>query len=130
MQQTLLPWLSIVMLAMVPTAAIGGADLEAWIETTVQGQVLFVSPKAKAKAQSAQVVRYELVSRKTGTAGTSDSRQAGTKSVACCETVSLAALRLSVAPDDMYTLTLRIYFGSDLVAQDEVVYPPGRETGK
>jgi len=115
------------LIAALAAACVHAADLQAWIDTEIRDGMLQILPKVKS--QASVVVRYELDAKKSGAAGRSESRQGGTKSIACCEPASLALLRLSVTPEDVYTLTLRVFVGSDLVAQDEIVYPPGRDAG-
>ena len=101
------------------------ADIEAWIDTQEQGGMLEVTPKVRV--QNPRAIRYELSAQRTGSAGTSSSRQAGARAVTCCEPVSLAALRLSFAPSDAYELVLRIYVNNELAAEAEVSYPPASQ---
>lgn len=101
------------------------ADIEAWIDTDVQDGILQAVPKIKVASPLA--IRYELSAKKTGTAGTSSTRQSGARSIACCDPVSLATLRLSVGSADVYTLSLIVYVGNEVATQVELRYPPAKE---
>lgn len=120
-------WMDLALIAALAAPGVNAAELQAWIDTEIRDRTLQVSPKVKS--QVTEVVRYELNSVKSGAAGRSETRQNGTRSIACCEPASLATLRLSVTPEDVYTITLRVFVGSDLVAKDEIVYPPGHAAG-
>jgi hypothetical protein len=101
------------------------ADIEAWIDTDVQDGILQAVPKVKVA--SPLTIRYELSAKKSGTAGTSSTRQSGARPIACCDPVSLATLRLSVGPADVYTLSLVVYVENEVAAQVEIRYPPAKD---
>jgi hypothetical protein len=105
--------------------SINAAEIEAWIDTEVQDGILQAVPKVRA--QNPKTIRYELSAKRTGTAGTSSTRQSGTRAIACCDPAALATLRLSVGSSDAYTLTLRVYADDELAAEVEVKYPPAKD---
>ncbi len=92
-------------------------EMEAWIDMELQNGVLLAKPMVRS--QSPQKIRYEMSAKRTGTAGTSSTRQSGTQSVACCEDVSLSTLRLNLAADDACTLHLTVRVEDKIVAEVE-----------
>ena len=112
-------------LLLTTASVITAADLEAWIDTDVQDGNLQAAPKVRVA--NPLTIRYELSAKRTGTAGTSSTRQSGTRAIACCDPVTLATLRLSVGSADAYTLSLLVYVGNEVAAQVEVRYPPAKD---
>ena len=112
---------SLAALLVMAGTATRAADLEAWIDTDAKDGILQAVPKIRVA--NPVTIRFELSAKKTGGAGTSSTRQAGTRAVACCDPVSLSTLRLSAGPADTYTLSLIVYVGNDVAAQVEVRYP-------
>jgi Thin aggregative fimbriae synthesis protein len=104
-------------LLLMAAMATRAADLEAWIDMEVRDGMLLATPKVKV--QSTQTLSYELSAQKKGPAGTSSTRQAGTKTVACCEPVPLATLRLNVVPADACSLSLVVRVDDVVVARVE-----------
>lgn len=115
--------LASLLFAMVPS--IDAMDLEAWIDTEMKDGALRATPKVRV--QSPRTIRYELSAKKTGNAGSSSTHQAGTLAIACCDPVSLATLRLSIASADTYTLTLIVYVDDQIAARVEVPYPLAKD---
>lgn len=114
-------FLGLMLPTLVSAASVSAADHRVWIETSVDTGRLLVVPQIEAG--HAAVLDYELISAKTGKAGRSSSSQAGSVRLAQGETRSLSRLRLSVAGEDQYLLSLRVYEDGELVAEDAVSYP-------
>jgi hypothetical protein len=106
---------------LVSVAQASAGDHRAWIETSVEDDRLLAVPQIEGGHDA--MLDYELISTKAGKAGRSSSTQAGSVRVGQGETRSLTRLRLSVASTDTYLLSLRVYEGGELVAEDSVSYP-------
>ncbi len=69
------------------------------------------------------VLRYRMISKKAGRAGTSQSSQSGTFKIAAGQEQSLSKLSLGVSAADQYEIELKVFKDRELVAQDSVSYP-------
>ena len=110
---------------MLPTlfsvAQANAGEHRVWIETSVDDGRFLAVPQIEAGHGA--LLDYELISTKVGKAGRSNSSQAGSVRLGEGETRSLTRLRLSVAAEDEYILSLRVYENGKLVAEDAVRYP-------
>ena len=106
---------------LVSAAPADAGDHRVWIETTLDAGRLVVVPQIEAG--HAANLDYELISAKIGKAGRSNSSQSGSLRLDRGETRSLSRLRLSVTEEDRYILSLRVYEGGNLIAEDVVNYP-------
>lgn len=91
------------------------------IDSSVHDGKLTIVPYAAAPAGSR--LRYEMVSGKEGGAGKSSTRQSGTVQVGESGSARLAILSLGVNPQDRYTVTVKLFDGRTLVAEDKLEYP-------
>jgi hypothetical protein len=91
------------------------------ITTEIDGDRLNVVPYVEAS--EAATLRYEMVSRKDGPAGSSASRQTGSIQVVCCAPKAASRLMLRVRPEDRYTITVRLFAGDRQVAEQTIRYP-------
>jgi hypothetical protein len=92
------------------------------IESTVERGQLTVSPEVTGPSGAA--LRYELVSSKTGGAGKSTTRQSGRVGLGPGGQAKLATLRLGVGPKDRYAITVTVFDGKAVVAEESLSYPP------
>jgi hypothetical protein len=91
------------------------------IKTTSKDGLQTVVPYLEA--QAAATLRYRLVSTKSGKAGRSVTSQEGTVEAACCLPQPLATLKLSVAPSDHYVISVTLFDGSNIVAEETIRFP-------
>jgi Rieske Fe-S protein len=91
------------------------------IQTTSKDGLQTVVPYLEAR--SAATLRYRLVSTKSGKAGHSVTSQEGTVEAACCAPQPLATLKLSVAPSDHYVISVTLFDGSNIVAEETIRFP-------
>ncbi|MEN8177690.1 MAG: curli-like amyloid fiber formation chaperone CsgH [Pseudomonadota bacterium] len=93
----------------------------AWLEKSYDGERLVVA--AYVEAAHAVKLNYKLVSSKSGKSGNSNTKQAGSVTVADGETHRLMQLRLGVNKQDRYDLKLQVFEQGQLVAEDSLSYP-------
>ena len=91
------------------------------IKQTINDGQLLVLPTVNSPKQ--ETLRYELVSAKQGTSGSSQTSQSGKVTTQAGQPLSLSTLKLGVNESDHYTITLRVYADNILVAKDEIHYP-------
>lgn len=91
------------------------------LESKVEGSTLTVVPHIDA-ATGARL-RYEMVSSKQGSAGKSNTSQSGTVTVGPDGSAKLSTLSLGLGPSDRYVITVKVYAGVELVAQEVLRYP-------
>lgn len=85
-----------------------------WTEVTHEGDLWKVIPRVEAAAGSA--LRYEIVAKKTGHSGNSNTRQSGNLAVGSDGTGTLASLRIGVGAEDSCDIDVKVYAGSEVVA--------------
>jgi len=103
------------------SAAMGEGAYKLRIDSSVRDGKLTIVPYAAAPAGSR--LRYEMVSAKEGGAGKSSTRQGGTVQVGESGSARLAILSLGVNPQDRYLVTVKLFDGRRLVAEDKLEYP-------
>ena len=91
------------------------------VESSVLGSQLTVIPHVQAAAGA--VLRYEIVSTKQGSAGKSDTRQSGKVAVGEAGSAKLSTLKLGVSPQDRYSISVKVFDGTKLVAEKVLNYP-------
>lgn len=91
------------------------------VESRVEGNTLTVVPHIAA-ATGARL-RYEVVSSKRGSAGKSNTTQSGSVSVGADGSAKLSTLSLSLGPKDKYVVTVKVFAGTRLVAEEVLRYP-------
>lgn len=96
-------------------------NFSAKIDTMIENDVLVVVPHIEADTSA--TLRYELLARKEGKSGISNSTQGGMVAVSQGKPQFFSRLELGLAPADRYAITLSIYDGKKLVARDAVSYP-------
>jgi hypothetical protein len=108
--------------------AAAGAALPAYasdylleIDHSVRGGQLTIVPHLAAPAGSR--LRYEMTSTHEGGAGQSNSSQSGSVNVGDSGAATLSRLSVSVGPKDLYVVTVKVFDGATLVAQDVLRYP-------
>lgn len=112
----------LLLLLLFGTAVIAMANgYTAIIKQAVDDGELVINPTVNSPKQ--ETLRYELISSKQGTNGTSRTNQSGTVTTQASQPISLATLKLAVSKSDHYTITLRVYADDILVAKDEIHYP-------
>ena len=92
-----------------------------WLDTSTSGRMLTVVPHIAAPA--AATLRYEIVSTKHGKSGRSSTKQSGPVTVDKDGSQTFARLSVSVGPDDRYTIAVRVFEGSRVVAEQTLNYP-------
>ena len=91
------------------------------IESSTQDGQLTVVPQLAAPAGAR--LRYEIVSSRRGGAGTSNSSQSGSVSVGPEGSVKLSTLSVSTGPQDRYVVTVKVFDGAKLVAEEVLRHP-------
>ena len=109
------------LLATTSTAMANAPGYQLRLDSKVEGSTLTVVPHIAA-ATGARL-RYEVVSSKQGSAGKSNTSQSGTVTVGPDGSAKLSSLSLSAGPSDRYVITVKVYAGVELVAQETLRYP-------
>jgi hypothetical protein len=109
------------LLLVAPTAMADEPAYKLHIDSTVQASKLIVVPVIAAPAGSR--LRYEMVSSKQGHSGKSNTSQSGGVTVGADGSAKLSTLSLGVGADDRYLITVKVYDGGKLVAEDALRYP-------
>ena len=113
--------LSAVALALSAAAMADEPGYRLRLDSSVEGGKLTVAPQIAAPA-GAQL-RYEMISTKEGGAGKSSTSQSGRVAVGGSGPAKLSTLSLSVGPQDRYSVTVRVFDGAKLVAEQVLKYP-------
>jgi hypothetical protein len=95
------------------------------IDSNVEASQLIVVPVIAAPAGSR--LRYEMVSSKQGPGGNSNTRQSGGVQIGADSSAKLSTLRVGVGADDRYVITVRVFDGVNLVAEQLLRHPPQEE---
>lgn len=91
------------------------------VNSKLEGGTLTVSPHVTAPV-GAQL-RYEVISSKQGSNGQSNSSQSGNATVGPDGSAKLSTLSVNVGPQDKYVLTVKVFDGAKLVAEEVLRYP-------
>lgn len=108
-------------LALFPAAAFADAAYRLDMGTSVHGGSLKVEPTVTGPAN--KTMRYEMQVRREGSGGSSNSSQSGTVRLDDSGEGRLASSSVSVSPSDRYVVTVKLYDGPELVAQQSAKYP-------
>jgi hypothetical protein len=84
-----------------------------WTEVSSDGDLWKVVPHVEATAGTS--LRYEIVAKKTGHSGNSNTRQSGNLAVGADGTGTLASLKIGVAAEDHCDIDVKVYAGSEVV---------------
>lgn len=87
----------------------------------MRGDTLVIAPTIAAPAGTA--LRYDVVTRKSGRSGTSNTRQGGSVTVDADGGASLSRVTVSVAAGERCEVSVQVYEGSRLVAAKSMAYP-------
>ena len=87
----------------------------------VRGGTLKVEPVITAPA--GKKLRYDVVTKRSGRSGNSNSSQGGNVTVGDNGKASLSQVSVSVAPQDRYEVSVEVYDGSRLVAAKTLRHP-------
>lgn len=91
------------------------------VNSKLEGGTLTVAPRITAPA-GAQL-RYEVVSSKQGSGGQSNSSQSGNVTAGPDGSAKLSTLSVNIGPQDKYVLTVKVFEGAKLVAEEVLRYP-------
>ena len=91
------------------------------VAPVVRDSQLTVAPRISAPP--GKQLRYEMVSTKHGAAGRSSTSQSGRVVVDAGGAAALSTLKLGIAAGDRYTVAVKVYDGTKLVAEDVLHYP-------
>ncbi len=97
------------------------SPVEVWLEAApADGKVVV---QAFARGGPVPQLRYELSSDKTAGSGSSTTRQAGLRKLACCDPVVLSTISLAGGASDRYRITLKVFAGNELLAEKSLAWP-------
>jgi len=99
-----------------------GNDYTAWIDIESCDSGLKVLAFCRNNTSKDVILRYEIKAKKTGSAGTTDTFQAGSFNIASRQEKCLSELGLSASSDDHYRIELKVYKDEKLVAEDFTAY--------
>ena len=97
------------------------AGYRLWLDTSTSGKMLTVIPHIAVPA--AVTLRYEIISTKHGKSGRSSTSQSGRVAVDREGSQTFAKLSLGVGLDDRYTIAVKVFDGTKLVAEQTLNYP-------
>jgi hypothetical protein len=104
------------------TAMADDARYRLRLDPSADAGLLTVAPMLTGPANKA--VRYEMVSTRSGGAGKSTTRQSGKANLGPQGSATLSTLKLSVGPQDRYAVTVTVFDGKTIVAEQSLSYPP------
>jgi hypothetical protein len=114
---------ALALLFLAATAAMADAPgYQLRVDSKLEGGTLTVAPLVSAPAGAE--LRYEVVSSKHGSNGKSSSSQSGNVTAGPDGSAKLSSLSVSVGPQDKYVLTVKVFDGAKLVAEEVLRYPP------
>jgi curli production protein len=117
MVKTALPFLFLA-----ATAALANEPgYELRVNSKLQGGMLTVAPQITAPAGAE--LRYEVISSKQGSSGQSNSSQSGNVTAGPDGSAKLSTLSVNVGPQDKYILTVKVFDGAKLVAEEVLRHP-------
>jgi thin aggregative fimbriae synthesis protein len=109
------------LLAFVPALALADTAYRLDIGAEVHGNNLKVEPTVVGPAEKA--LRYEMKVRREGQGGSSNSSQSGTVKLDADGRGQLASNSVNVSPSDRYEITVRLFDGGRVVAEQSAQYP-------
>jgi len=114
-------WTLVAFLLVAPGAMADEPAYRLRIDSTVEASKLIVLPVVAGPAGSR--LRYEMVSSKQGHAGQSNTSQSGAVTVGADGSAKLSTLSLGVGADDRYLITVKVFDGGKLVAEQVLRHP-------
>lgn len=103
------------------TAMAGESLYKLRIDSSLREGHLTLTPYVEAPAGAR--LRYEMKSDREGAAGRSSTSQGGGVAVGDSGSAKLSTLSFSVGPQDRYTVTVRVFEGSKVVAEKSLSVP-------
>jgi hypothetical protein len=103
------------------TASAFAADYRIDPGASVRSGTLTVEPRVQGPAGAS--VRYEIRTTREGKGGTSNSSQSGDAQLGSDGAARLASTRVSVSPQDRYSIHVKLLEGGRVVAEETVRYP-------
>lgn len=91
------------------------------LDAKVRGGYLALDPTITAPA--GKTLRYDLVTRKQGRSGTSNTRQGGSVTVGGNGRASLSTVTVSVGEGERCEVSIEVYEGARLVASQSFSHP-------
>ena len=91
------------------------------VNSKLEAGTLTVAPQITAPAGAE--LRYEVISSKQGSSGKSNSSQSGNVTAGPDGSAKLSTLSVNVGPQDKYVLTVKVFEGGKLVAEEVLRYP-------
>jgi hypothetical protein len=85
-----------------------------WTEVVSEGELWTVVPHVEAPAGSS--LRYEVLAKKVGHSGRSNTRQSGKITVGAGGSGALVGLRIGVGPEDRCDVDVTVFSGQDIAA--------------
>jgi hypothetical protein len=104
-----------------PLLAMDKSGYRLMLDARIEDHKLTMAPQIHAPAGA--VLRYEVIVAKTGTSGTTSTRQGGEVRVNEHNTATLSKLSLSIGPQDRWTVLVKVYDGQDIVAERSFSHP-------
>lgn len=80
-----------------------------------------ISPQVSSPVE--QVLRYEITTEKTGQSGRSQTHQSGQVKAFPHHPTTLATVNLGLNPEDNCTVSVQVFVGVDLVAEERIRLP-------
>ena len=110
-----------VLLAFVPVMAFADKAYRLDLGAEVHGNNLKVEPTVVGPADKS--LRYEMKVRREGQGKSSNSSQSGTVRLDAQGHGQLASNSVNVSPSDRYEITVRLFEGNQVVAEQSARYP-------
>lgn len=101
-------------------------DYRLTLDARVKDHQLTMAPRIHAPAGIA--LSYEVIVSRTGASGITSTRQSGPIRVNDHNTATLSKLSLSIRPQDRCTILVKVFDGSNVVAERSYSYPE-KQTG-
>jgi hypothetical protein len=111
----------VLVLAMSSASVAGESAYRLRIDSSQDGGKLTLTPYVEGPAGAR--LRYELKSDRQGAAGHSSTSQGGGVAVGNSGSAKLSTLSFSIAPQDRYTVTVRVFEGMKVVAEKSLIVP-------
>ncbi len=94
----------------------------AWIDASQTDDMLTVRGKFANDSEQDATFRYELLTTKQGTSGSSTSTQAGSFTAPAGQEVSLSNTSINVSAEDTYVIELKVFQADSVYLDDKVEY--------
>ena len=111
----------LIALTVLSAAAYADGAYQVDLGANVRAGTLMIEPTVSGPANA--TVRYDMQVKREGEAGSSTSSQAGTVKLDGKGEAHLASNSVSVAPSDRYEVTVKLFDGDKVVAEQSHQYP-------